>query len=141
MFKNDLIFAAALWSSNCSEGFDQADVQTIFTRDASRLPTIQMCGRGLRKMEGKTHCNIVQGAKTPYLFERVTPAQRRFRLMNGQWMELQDGTEMIEKIVKLSLALQEKRGRMRAERKECKRGRNHSRARVLYMVAGRATIF
>ena len=34
--------------SMLTEGFDQPDVQTIFARDASRLPTIQMCGRGLR---------------------------------------------------------------------------------------------
>jgi hypothetical protein len=111
--------------SMLTEGFDQPDVQTIFTRDASRLPTIQMCGRGLRKVEGKTHCNIVQSAKTSYLFERVTPAQRGFRLMNGQWMALQDGTEMIEKTLKLSLALLERRERMRADRKERKRSRNH----------------
>jgi superfamily II DNA or RNA helicase len=111
--------------SMLTEGFDQPDVQTIFTRDASRLPTIQMCGRGLRKMGGKTHCNIVQSVNTSYLFERVTPAQRGFRLMNGRWMALQDGTEMIEKTLKLSLALLERRERMRADRKECKRGRKH----------------
>ena len=103
--------------SMLTEGFDQPDVQTIFARDASRLPTIQMCGRGLRRTEGKTHCSIVQGAKTPYLFERVTPAQRRFRLMNGQWMALQDGTEMIEKTLKLSLRLLERREKARAGRK------------------------
>ena len=115
-------------SSMLTEGFDQPDVQTIFARDASRLPTIQMCGRGLRQAEGKTHCNVVQSAKTPYLFERVTPAQKRFRLMNGQWMALQDGTEMIEKTLKLSLALLERRERLRAERKDRPRGRSRPRA-------------
>ena len=105
-----------------TEGFDQPDVQTIFARDASRLPTIQMCGRGLRKLDGKSHCNIVQGAKTSYLFERVTPAQRRFRLMNGQWMALQDGTEMIEKALKLSLRLLEKREKSRMARKRRRAG-------------------
>lgn len=113
--------------SMLTEGFDQPDVQTIFARDASRLPTIQMCGRGLRKAEGKTHCTVVQSAKTPYLFERVTPAQRRFRLMNGQWMALQDGTEMIEKTLKLSLALLESRERMRAGRKAHPHGRSRPR--------------
>lgn len=110
--------------SMLTEGFDQPDVQTVFARDASRLPTIQMCGRGLRKAEGKTHCNVVQSAKTPYLFERVTPAQKRFRLMNGHWMALQDGTEMIEKTLKLSLALLERRERMRSGRKDGQRGRS-----------------
>ena len=57
--------------SMLTEGFDHPDVQTVFARDASRLPTIQMCGRGLRRAEGKEFCNIVQSAKTPYLFERV----------------------------------------------------------------------
>ena len=94
------------------------DVQTIFARDASRLPTIQMCGRGLRKADGKQFCNVVQSAKTSYLFEKVTPAQRRFKLMNGQWMALQDGTEAIEKMLKMSLALLERREQMRSERRQ-----------------------
>ena len=108
--------------SMLTEGFDQPDVQTIFARDASRLPTIQMCGRGLRRADGKTHCNVVQSAKTSYLFEKVTPAQRRFKLMNGQWMALQDGTEAIEKTIKMSLALLERRERLRNERKRSARG-------------------
>lgn len=104
--------------SMLTEGFDQPDVQTIFARDASRLPTIQMCGRGLRLADGKDHCNIVQSAKTSYLFERVTPARRRFRLMNGEWRALQDGTMAIEAAVQESLLLLERRERARAERKQ-----------------------
>ena len=109
--------------SMLTEGFDQPDVQTIFARDASRLPTIQMCGRGLRKADGKSFCNIVQSAKTSYLFEKVTPAQRRFKLMNGQWMALQDGTESIEAMIKMSLALLERREQIRSERRQAARGR------------------
>ena len=109
--------------SMLTEGFDQPDVQTIFARDASRLPTIQMCGRGLRKADGKEFCNVVQSAKTSYLFEKVTPAQRRFKLMNGQWMALQDGTEAIETMIKMSLALLERREQMRSERRQAARGR------------------
>jgi len=108
--------------SMLTEGFDQPDVQTIFARDASRLPTIQMCGRGLRRADGKKFCNVVQSAKTSYLFEKVTPAQRRFKLMNGQWMALQDGTEAIEKTIKMSLALLERRERLRNERTRSARG-------------------
>ena len=109
--------------SMLTEGFDQPDVETIFARDASRLPTIQMCGRGLRKADGKGFCNIVQSAKTSYLFEKVTPAQRRFKLMNGQWMALQDGTEAIDAMIKMSLALLERREQMRSERRQASRGR------------------
>ena len=29
-----------------TEGFDQPDVTSVFARDGSRLPTVQMCGRG-----------------------------------------------------------------------------------------------
>lgn len=122
--------------SMLTDGFDQPDVQTIFARDASRLPTIQMCGRGLRQAGGKNHCNVVQSAKTPYLFERVTPAQKRFRLINGQWMALQDGTEMIEKTLKLSLALLERRERMRAERKERPHGGSRPRTAAAADTAG-----
>lgn len=103
--------------SMLTEGFDQPDVQTVFARDASRLPTIQMCGRGLRRAEGKEFCNVVQSAKTPYLFERVTPARRRFKLMDGQWMALQDGTKSIEETLKRSLALLERRERIHSRRR------------------------
>ena len=105
-----------------TEGFDQPDVMSIFARDASRLPSIQMCGRGLRLAPGKTHCNIVQSGNTDYLFERVTPAQRGFRLMNGRWLALQDGTKEIEDTLKRSLELLRLR-----ERKKSARGRKNSR--------------
>ena len=48
-----------------SEGFDLPELQSVFLRDASRLPTIQMAGRGLRRAEGKTHCNLVQSSTSP----------------------------------------------------------------------------
>ena len=103
--------------SMLTEGFDQSDVQTVFARDASRLPTIQMCGRGLRRAEGKEFCNIVQSVNTSYLFERVTPARRRFKLMDGQWLALQDGTKSIEETLKQSLALLEQRERIHSRRR------------------------
>ena len=117
------------------------DLGTIGERRRGLLPTIQMCGRGLRKADGKTHCNVVQSAKTKYLFERVTPAQKRFRLMNGQWMALQDGTEMIEKTLKLSLALLERREKMRARRKDRQRGRSRPRAASAPPRSGEAMSF
>ena len=107
--------------SMLTEGFDQPDVQSVFARDASRLPTIQMCGRGLRTAEGKTHCNIVQSVQTGYVFERVTPAKRRFRLENGQWFALQDKTNAIEEAIKQSLELLERREKMRNTRRRRRR--------------------
>ena len=92
-----------------TEGFDQPDVATVFARDASRVPTIQMCGRGLRLFEDKDHCNIVQSSGTPFLFERVTPPLRSFRLHNGQWLALQDKTAEIEEALRRSIRLLEER--------------------------------
>lgn len=88
-----------------TEGFDQPDVQSIFARDASRLPTIQMCGRGLRRAPGKSQCNIVQSCDTPYLFEKVAPAQNAFRMMGGKWLALRDGTAEINSTLARSLEL------------------------------------
>lgn len=88
-----------------TEGFDQPDVQTIFARDASRLPTIQMCGRGLRRAPGKSQCNIVQSCNTSYLFEKVAPAQNAFRMMNEKWLALRDGTAEINSTLARSLEL------------------------------------
>ena len=86
-----------------TEGFDQPDVMSIFARDGSRLPTIQMCGRGLRRAPGKTACNIVQSADSPYLFERVAPPKNAFRWQRGHWLALTDGTEEIEQTLKETL--------------------------------------
>lgn len=79
-----------------TEGFDQPDVKTVFARDASRLPTIQMCGRGLRRCAGKDACNIVQSANASYMFERVATPKNAFRWERGRWLALKDGTEEIE---------------------------------------------
>ncbi|MBR4654409.1 MAG: DEAD/DEAH box helicase family protein [Kiritimatiellae bacterium] len=86
-----------------TEGFDQPDVMSIFARDASRLPTIQMCGRGLRRAPGKVACNIVQSANSNYLFERVASPRNAFRWQQDQWLALTDGTEAIEQTLKETL--------------------------------------
>lgn len=106
--------------SMLTEGFDLPDVGTVFARDASRLPTIQMCGRGLRLAPGKAFCNIVQSGNTDYLFERMTPAQRGFRLMDGRWLALQDGTKEIEDTIKRSLELLQLREQKKSARRRKK---------------------
>lgn len=86
-----------------TEGFDQPDVRSVFARDASRLPTIQMCGRGLRRASGKVACNIVQSMDSPYLFERVAAAKNAFRWRAGRWLALKDGTDEIESTLRETL--------------------------------------
>ena len=94
-----------------TEGFDQPDVTSVFARDASRLPTIQMCGRGLRIAPGKEACNIVQSANTKYLFERVAAAKNMFRYQQGRWLALKDGTREIEETLRRTLDILERKKR------------------------------
>lgn len=104
-----------------TEGFDQPDVKSVFARDSSRLPTIQMCGRGLRRAPGKVACNIVQSMDSPYLFERVAAAKNAFRWRSGRWLALKDGTEEIESTLKETL-----------RRIEARQGRDKKKRRAEY---------
>jgi superfamily II DNA or RNA helicase len=108
-----------------TEGFDQPDLMSIFARDSSRLPAIQMCGRGLRKAPGKDACNIVQSGTSKYLFERVAKPKNAFRWQQGRWLALSDGTEEIEYTLKETLRLIEERQK---KDKESRRG-EYRRAR------------
>ena len=101
-----------------TEGFDQPDVKSVFVRNASRLPTIQMCGRGLRLCPGKDACNIVQSADTSFLFERVAAPWNAFRWHGGRWLALKDRTEEIAATLRETLRRIEQRHRRdRKERK------------------------
>ena len=108
-----------------TEGFDQPDVMSIFARDASRLPTVQMCGRGLRRAPGKEACNIVQGSTSNYLFERVAKPKNAFRWQQGHWLALTDGTEAIESTLKETLRLMALR--QKEDRKDRKQEYRHAR--------------
>jgi len=100
-----------------TEGFDLPEVKSVFARDASRLPTIQMCGRGLRRAPGKDACNIVQGADTMFIIDRLAAAKNSFRYERGHWLALKDGTEEIE------LALQETLRRIGEQQKDDRKRR------------------
>lgn len=78
-----------------NEGFDCPDLQTVFVRDASKLPTVQMAGRGFRTHPGKTHCNIVQSKDTRWPFTRTARPQRAYALRNEQWFALEN-SEAVE---------------------------------------------
>ncbi|MCR5084893.1 MAG: DEAD/DEAH box helicase family protein [Succinivibrionaceae bacterium] len=80
-----------------TEGFDVPDLQSVFIRDASRLPTIQMAGRGLRRCAGKDHCNLVQSENTAYSVCRIAEPQKSFRYMQGSWRSCSPDTEAIAK--------------------------------------------
>lgn len=117
--------------SMLTEGFDQPDVQSVFARDGTRLPIIQMCGRGLRKAPGKTACNIVQSANSSYLFERVTTPKNAYRFQKNRWLALKDGTEEIESTLTETLRrleLLQKKDR-KARKDDYKRAENESPGR------------
>ncbi len=79
------------------EGFDCPDLRTVFVRDASRLPTVQMAGRGFRRHPGKPYCNIVQSGRTPWPFTRTAAAQQSFVLRDGRWLSL-GGTDAVDRV-------------------------------------------
>ena len=92
-----------------SEGFDLPELKTVLVRDASRLPTIQMAGRGLRKAVGKSHCNIIQSEEAAFQIEKLALPARSFRYMNGQWLSCTDDTQIIMETMENSLHLLEQR--------------------------------
>lgn len=92
-----------------SEGFDLPELQSVFLRDASRLPTIQMSGRGLRRAEEKTHCNLVQSSTSPYPVERIATPAAGFRYMKNKWLSCSGDTQAIIDTVGNSIKLLEER--------------------------------
>lgn len=81
------------------EGFDCPDLNTVFCRDSSRLPCIQMCGRGFRIHEGKTHCNVVQSKMTKWQFTKTAKPELAWVQKNGEWLAL-GSNEKVDRTVK-----------------------------------------
>lgn len=70
------------------EGFDCCDMKTVFVRDSSRGPTIQMAGRVLRKHPDVPVANIVQSVRTRYPFTRTASPNRQYLYQDGSWREV-----------------------------------------------------
>lgn len=82
-----------------TEGFDVPQLQSVFIRDASRVPTIQMAGRGLRKAEGKNFCNFIQSNNSKYPVEKIAAPSMSFSYFKNSWRSLSDDTEIILRTV------------------------------------------
>lgn len=80
-----------------TEGFDLPELQTVFIRDASRLPTMQMLGRGLRKAPGKSHCNIIQSGNAAFQVERIAKPAESYRYLKQNWLSCSGETEAVHK--------------------------------------------
>ena len=73
-----------------TEGFDCPSLQTVFVRDSSKLPTIQMSGRALRLFAGQTHVNVVQSIETRWPFSMTSKPERAFVWKDERWLTLGD---------------------------------------------------
>ena len=92
-----------------SEGFDLPELKSVFIRDASRLPTIQMMGRGLRKSPAKPYCNIIQSEQSNFQCEKIAAPQESFRFSKDVWLSCSANTEQIENTLRCSMELLESR--------------------------------
>lgn len=68
-----------------SEGFDSPEMKSVFVRDSSRGPTIQMSGRVLRKHPDIPIANIIQSVNTHYPFIRTAKPKSQFVEVDGEW--------------------------------------------------------
>lgn len=112
-----------------TEGFDCPELQTVFTRDSARLPTIQMAGRGFRIHPNKTHCNIVQSKLTKWQFTRTAKPKRSWVQKEGEWYALGSNAkvntkvkEMVNKLVEIEVEMPKFILKNRAKRRVFQRG-------------------
>ena len=84
-----------------NEGFDCPPLRTVFVRDASKLPTIQMAGRAFRldPETGKTHCNVVQSGHARWQFTRTARPRQSHALRGGRWVTLGNSV-MIDEVAR-----------------------------------------
>ena len=68
-----------------TEGFDSPSLQTVFVRDSSRNPTIQMGGRVFRKFPGIRFKNLIQSKNTRWPFTKTATCLEQLVWKNGNW--------------------------------------------------------
>lgn len=76
---------------NCmilTEGFDDPSLQTVWVRDSSRGPTMQMAGRVFRKHEGVEFKNVVQSKLTHWPMVKTAMPAQQFLWENDMWQSL-----------------------------------------------------
>ena len=101
---------------NChllSEGFDLPDLQTVFLKDASRLPTVQMAGRVLRKHPGKRLANIVQSKQTRYPVQKIANPETVWNWSGDRFYVVSGRNDRIRDIVLQNLRQREARGELK----------------------------
>ena len=81
-----------------AEGFSAPWLESVFIRPASRLPTVQMGGRVLRRFDSIPLKNIVQPRNAPLPFTRIARPAEQFIVDGGGWRAL-GATRDIDAIV------------------------------------------
>jgi superfamily II DNA or RNA helicase len=71
------------------EGFDCPALRTVFCRPSCKGPTIQMCGRVLRKHPDLPFKQIVQCRRTKWPFVRTAAAALQYAWVDGEWRTLE----------------------------------------------------
>jgi superfamily II DNA or RNA helicase len=71
------------------EGFDCPSLRTVFCRPSGKGPTIQMCGRVLRKHPDLPFKQIVQCRRTRWPFVRTAGAAQQYTWLDGEWRTLE----------------------------------------------------
>lgn len=76
---------------NCmklTEGFDCPSLASVWVRDSSHGPTVQMCGRVLRKYPGLPVKKVIQSQQTNYPFQRTAMPAQSWVFQSGEWRSL-----------------------------------------------------
>ena len=95
---------------NCqllTEGFDMPELQTVFVRNSSRLPMIQMAGRVLRKHCDKAIANIVQSKDTSFLAKKMAEPEQIFHWRKDCFVALKGRPDIIYQVLRETLRRRE----------------------------------
>ena len=79
------------------------ELQTVFVRNSSRLPTIQMAGRVLRKHCDKTIANIVQSKNTSFQTKKMAEPEHIFHWRKDCFVSLKGQPDIIHRVLRETL--------------------------------------
>lgn len=79
-----------------SEGFDAEDMRSVFIRPGSKLPSIQMGGRVLRKCESEPIKQIIQCQDTHYPFVKTARPRTSYIQVAGDFRSLAKNEKLDE---------------------------------------------
>ena len=83
-----------------TEGFDCPALGTVWVRDSTQGPTVQMAGRVLRKFKNRVK-HIVQSVNTEYPFTRIARALTQSVMVKGEWRSV--GVSELAKIMEAKM--------------------------------------